>query len=150
MNFFSGSNARSSSALPKSQYSSDPCPSSKALLLSSILALSSLPTGSTMTPLMSQLYHDATCLPDSITPVSVQTPNTPSTISQLFKVPLHIPSFSSIPSHVHEKISVLSPSSLPAATIIIAYFTTLGESHLYGLPLFLCKHLRPLGPFFVL
>ena len=33
---------------------------------------------------------------------------------------------------------------------IIANFTTLGESHLYGLPLFLCRLIRPLGPFFVL
>ena len=33
---------------------------------------------------------------------------------------------------------------------VIADFTTLGESHLYGLPLSLCRLLRPLGPFFVL
>ena len=34
--------------------------------------------------------------------------------------------------------------------VVIAYFTTLGESHLYGLPLSLCRLFRPLGPFFVL
>ena len=80
MDVFSDSNGRSSSALPKSQSSSEPFPSSLALLLSSILALSSLSTGSTMTPLMSHLYHDATFLPDSITPASVQIPIPASTI----------------------------------------------------------------------
>ena len=90
MNLFSGNNGRSSLALPKLQSSSEPCPSSSALLLSLILSLSSLPTGSTVTPLMYQLYHDATCLPYSITPISVQMPIPPSTISQVFKVPLHI------------------------------------------------------------
>ena len=35
-------------------------------------------------------------------------------------------------------------------THVIADFTTPSESHLYGLPLSLCKLLRPLGPFFVL
>ena len=34
--------------------------------------------------------------------------------------------------------------------IVIANFTTPGESHLYGLPLSLCRLLRPLRPFFVL
>ena len=33
---------------------------------------------------------------------------------------------------------------------VIADFTTPGESHVYGLPLSLCRLLRPLGPFFVL
>ena len=65
---------------------------------------------------MSQLYHDDICLSDSIIAISIQTPIPPSTISQVFKVPLHIPSISSIPSLVHEKASVLSPSSLPATT----------------------------------
>ena len=32
--------------------------------------------------------------------------------------------------------------------VVIVDFTTLGESHLYGLPLSLCRLLRPLGPFF--
>ena len=36
------------------------------------------------------------------------------------------------------------------APSVIANFTTPGESHLYGLPLSLCRLLRPLGPFFVL
>ena len=39
-----------------------------------------------------------------------------------------------------------SPSS---SRIVIADFTTPSESHLYGLPLSLCR-LKPLGPFFVL
>ena len=34
--------------------------------------------------------------------------------------------------------------------VVIVDFTTPGESHLYGLPLSLCKLLRPHGPFFVL
>ena len=34
--------------------------------------------------------------------------------------------------------------------LVIADFTTPGESHLYGLPLSLCRLLTPLGPFFVL
>ena len=34
--------------------------------------------------------------------------------------------------------------------IVIADFTTPGESHLYGLPLSRYRLLRPLGPFFVL
>ena len=34
--------------------------------------------------------------------------------------------------------------------IVVVDFTTLVESHLYGLPLSLCTLLRPLGPFFVL
>ena len=121
---FSGSNGRSSSALPKSQYYSEPCPSSSALLLSSILALSSFPTSSTMTPYMSQIYHDATCLPYSITPVSVQTPIPPSTISQVFKVPLHIPSFSSTPSPIHDKVSIISPLSLRASTMQVSSIET--------------------------
>ena len=104
MNLFSGSNVKTSSSLPKWKYYSEPCPSSSALLLSLILALFSLPMGSTRTPLMSHLYHDATCLPDSITLVSVQTPIPPSTVSQVCKVTLHIPSLSSTPSPVHEKV----------------------------------------------
>ena len=34
--------------------------------------------------------------------------------------------------------------------VFIDDFTTPGESHLYGLPLSLCRLLRTLGPFFVL
>ena len=100
-NLFNGINERYSSDLPQSQPSSQPCPSSSSLLLLSILALSSLPTSSTMTPLMSQLYQDATCLPHSITPISLQMPIPSSTIPLVFKVPLHIPSFSSVSSPVH-------------------------------------------------
>ena len=33
---------------------------------------------------------------------------------------------------------------------VISDFTTPGESHLYGLPMSLCRLLSPLGPFFVL
>ena len=123
-NLFNGSNDRPSSALPQSQPSSQPCPSSFSLLLSSIQALSSLPTGSTMTPLMSQLYQDATCLPHSITLVSLQIPIPSSTIPLVFKLPLHIPSFSSVLSPVHEKASALSPSSLRVTTVQVSSIET--------------------------
>ena len=73
---------------------------------------------------MSQLYHDTTCIPHSITPVSIQMPITPSTISLVFKVPLHIPSFSSIPSPFHEKASTLSPSSLRVTTMQVSSIET--------------------------
>ena len=121
---FSGGNGKTSSSLPKSQSSSEPFPSSSALLLLSILALSSLSTSYTMTPFMSQIYHDATCLPDSIILVSVQTPIPPSTISQVCKVTFHIPSLISTPSPVHEKVLVLSPSSLPVATMQVSSIET--------------------------
>ena len=100
-NLFNGSNERSSSSLPQSQPSSQPFPSSSALLLSSILALSSLPIGSVMKPLMSQLYQNATCLPHSITLVSLQIPIPSYTIPPVFKVPLYIPYFSSVLSPIH-------------------------------------------------
>ena len=112
MNLFNGNNGKSSSTLPQSQPSSQLGPSSYPLLLSSIIALSSFSTGSTMTPFMSQLYQNATCLPLYITPVSLQMPIPSSTTPPFFKVPLHIPSFSSIPYSVHEKASTLSQSSL--------------------------------------
>ena len=53
MNLFNGRNRKSSSTLPQSQPSSQPSPSYFALLLSSIIALSSLSIGSIMTPFMS-------------------------------------------------------------------------------------------------
>ena len=52
---FKGSNGKSSSPPPQPQPSSQSGPSSSALLLSSIIALSSLSDGCTMTPFMTQL-----------------------------------------------------------------------------------------------
>ena len=49
---------------------------------------------------MSHLYQDATCLTHSITLVSIQKTISSSTIPPVFKVPLDIPSFSSIPSPI--------------------------------------------------
>ena len=96
MIFFNGINGKFSLDLPQLQPSSQPSPSSSSLLLSSIIALSSLSVGSTMAPFMSQLYQDATCLPYSITHVFVQMPIPSSTIPPVFKVPLHVPSRSSV------------------------------------------------------
>ena len=47
-------------------------------------------------------------------------------------------------------VLVISPSKISLFLVVIANFTTPGESHLYGLPLSLCRLFRPLGPFFVL
>ena len=117
MNLFNGSNGKSSSALPQSKPSSHHGPSSSALLLSSIIALSSLSTGSTMTPFMTQLYQDATCVPNSILPPSLQILISSSTLPPFFKLPLHIASFSLVFSPIHEKTSALTPSSLRATTL---------------------------------
>ena len=59
---------------PQPQPSSQSVPSSSALLPSSIIALSSLSDGSTMTPFMTHLYQNDTCLLESITPISVDMP----------------------------------------------------------------------------
>ena len=73
---------------------------------------------------MSQLYQDATCLPYTIIPVSVQMPIPSSTVPPVFKVPLYIPSLSSISSPVHEKASTLSPSSLQVTTVQVSSIET--------------------------
>ena len=104
-NLFNGSNGKSSSPPPQPQPSSESGPSSSALFLSSIIALSSLAVGSTVTPFMSQLYQDATCLPKSITPVYVGMLFPSSTVPPVFKIPLYIPLFTSISSHAPEKTS---------------------------------------------
>ena len=110
MNLFNGSNGKSSSALPQSQPSFDHVPSSSALLLLLIIALSSLSIGSTVTPFITQLYQNATCVPDSILPASLQMSISSSTIPPVFKVPLHIFCLSSIPSSNYEKASTFLPS----------------------------------------
>ena len=103
INMFNGSNRKSSSPPPQPQTSSQSGPSSSALLLSSIISLSSLFTSSSMTAFMSHLYQDATCLPKSITPFSMDMTIPSSIVPHILKIPLHIPSFSSVSSPMLEK-----------------------------------------------
>ena len=77
-----------------------------------------------MTPFMSQRYQDATCLPESITLAFVHMPIPSSTIPPVFKVPLHIPSFSSVSYPTHENASALSPSSLRVTTVDVSSIET--------------------------
>ena len=65
---------------------------------------------------MTEFYQNATILPESITPAPVDMPIPSSVVPPIFKTPLHIPSFSSVLSHVSEKITIVSPSSLLKAT----------------------------------
>ena len=115
------SNGNISSPLPWPQYSCQPDPSSSAILISSIMALSSFSDGSVVTPFMIKLYHNATFLPESIIPVSMDMPIPSSVVSPVFKTPLHIPSFSLVSSHVAEKITTVSPSSLLKDTTVQIY-----------------------------
>ena len=107
LNFTNGSNDKSSSSPLQYQLSSQSGPSYSALLISSIIALSSLSDGSTMTPFMTQLYQNATCLPKSITPIYVDMPITSSNVPPVFKIPLHIPSFNSVSSPMSKKTSAV-------------------------------------------
>ena len=54
------------------------------------------------------------------------------------------------PSFVKQYLVAFHLNALLLWPSVIADFTTPGKSHLYGLPLSLCRLLRPLGPFFVL
>ena len=82
------------------------------------MALSLFFDGSVVTPFMIELYRNATCLPESITPVPMVEP-IPSTIeTPVFKIRLHIPSINSVSSPVSEKISIVSLSSFIKATIV--------------------------------
>ena len=90
-NLTNSSNGNLSSSLPPSQPSSHSAPSSSTILLSSIIALSSLSDGSYVTPFMNKLYKDATCLPESRIPISIDMPIPTSDISMVVKTPLHIP-----------------------------------------------------------
>ena len=69
---------------------------------------------------MSSLYQDATSLPEYITPVYVDTTFPSSTVPPVFKIPLHIPSFSSVSSPMTKKSSVVSPSSLKTTTLQVS------------------------------
>ena len=82
------------------------------------MALSSLSDGSVVTPFMSELYQNATILPESITPILMDMHIPSSVVPPVFKIPLHIPSLSSMSSPVSEKITTVSPSSLLKATTL--------------------------------
>ena len=73
---------------------------------------------------MYQLYQDATCLLESITPVSMHMPIASSIVPPVFKIQLHIPSFRSASLRVHEKTSTLSPSSLRSTTLQVSSIET--------------------------
>ena len=117
LNSTNGSNDKSSSPPLQSQLSSQSGPSPYVVRISSIIALSSLSTGSTVTPFMTQLYQNVTCLPESITPISVDMPIPSSIVPPVFKIPLHIPSLSSVSFPMSEKTPVVSPSTLKTTTL---------------------------------
>ena len=123
-NLFNGSNGKYSSPPPQSQPSSQYGPSSSVLLFSSIIALSLLSDGSTVTPFMSQIYQDATSLPESITPIYLDMPFPSYIVPPILKIPLHIPSFSSVSSLVTEKTLAVSPSSLKATYLQVSFIET--------------------------
>ena len=71
-----------------------------------------------MTPFITKIYQKATCLPESITPVPMEKPIPSLVMTPVFKIPLHIPSFSSVLSPISENITTVSPSSLLEATTV--------------------------------
>ena len=103
-NLNNGRNGNLSSPLSQSQPSCQSSPSSSTILLSSIMALSSFSNGSVVTPFMTELYQNATILPESITPVLMDMPIPSSVVPLVFKNPFHIPSFSSMSSPMYEMI----------------------------------------------
>ena len=117
-NLTNGSNGNPSSSIPQSQPLCQSTPSSFAILCSSIMALSSFFDGSIVTPFMTKLYHNATCLPESITLVPRVGPIPSIVETPVFKIPVHIPSISSVPSPMFEKIAIVSPSSFLKATTV--------------------------------
>ena len=64
-----GTNGNVLSPLPQYQPLCQSTPSSSAILLSSIRALSSFSDGSVATPFMTELYRNATCFHESIIPI---------------------------------------------------------------------------------
>ena len=73
---------------------------------------------------MSQLYQDATCLPESITPFSMDIPIPSSIVPPVLKIPLHIPSFISVSSPMLKKNLAVSPTSLRATTLQVSSIKT--------------------------
>ena len=123
-NLTNGSNGNLSSSLPPYQPSNHSAPSSSAILLSSIIALSSLSDGSYVTPFMNQLYKDATCLPESMIPISIDIPIFTSDVSTVVKNPLHIPSISSMSLSVAEETSAVSSSPSKISTMQVSLVET--------------------------
>ena len=67
---------------------------------------------------MTELYQNATVLPESITPIPMDIPIPSSVVPPVFKIPLHIPSISSVSSPMSEKIAIVSPSSFLKPTTV--------------------------------
>ena len=121
-NLTNDSNGNPSSSLPQCQPVCQSVPSSSAIPFSSIMDLSSFSDGSVVTPFMIELYHNSTCLPNSITPVPRVEPIPSSIETPVLKIPLHIPSIFSVLSPMSEKIAIVSPSSfLKDTTMIFPY-----------------------------
>ena len=106
-NFTNGRNGKLSSPLPRSQSSCQYVPSSSAILLSSIMDLSSFSDGSIVTPFMTELYQNSTILHESITRVPMDIPIPSSVVPPYFKIPFHIPSISLVSSPMFEKITII-------------------------------------------
>ena len=117
-NLTNGSNGNLSSPLPRSQPSCQSTPTSYTILLSSIMTLSSFSNGSVVTPFMTELYQNATILPESITPAPMDMPIPSSVVPPVFKIPLHIHSISSVSSPISEKIAIVSQSTFLKATTV--------------------------------
>ena len=111
-------NGNPSSSIPQSQPLCQYAPSSSAILCSSIMALSSFSDGSVVTPFMTKIYRNATCLPESITPAPRFEPIPSSIETLVFKIHLHIPSIISISSPMSDKIAIVSPSKFLKATTV--------------------------------
>ena len=74
-----------------------------------------------MTPFITNLYQNATVLPESIILVPMDIPIPSFVVPPFFKIPLHIPSINSVSSPMSEKIAIVSPTSfLNATTVQIA------------------------------
>ena len=93
-NLTNGRNGNPSSSLPQSQPVFQSVPSSSTILLSSIMDLSSFSDDYVVTPFMTELYQNATVLPESIIPIPIDIPIPSSIVPPVFKIPLHIPSIS--------------------------------------------------------
>ena len=120
-NLFNGNGMEdsiSNLSIPKSVFV--PISSTATLLLLSIHTLSTLLVGVIPSSPLSQLYHSLTSPPISIPAISIQHPLLQYTteVTQFFKTPLHLPSFTLESSFVSEKI-LMPSSSLPAVSIHI-------------------------------
>ena len=67
---------------------------------------------------MIEPYHNATCFAESIIHVLGVEPIPSSIETPFFKIPLHIPSISTVSSPMPEKIVIMSSSSFIKATTV--------------------------------